>query len=715
MKTLIIAEKPTQMHLYAQALGFKQKGDIYEKDNFIMTTALGHLIELAEDTAYRPQGKWDKSYLPLLPALNQYMYAPKDDKGRKEQLEKIGKILNRGDISMIYVATDPDREGELIFRYIYNHFKCKIPFKRIWLSSLEDKIIQEAFAKPKYVQGDPFLENLCKSAYVRAISDWLVGVNATQSATLQLGQGKMLSIGRVQTAVLKIICDRYIKNKGHQKIYTYKIQTIHSYNGITYTAESPVFESLTEAENKLKQIMLGLGSNPIHHIFDKYELREEKKNPPLLHTLSSLTIVANKLYKYDASQVLTSAQKLYEGKLISYPRTEDPYITEEGYARLKGFFNKLVYQCLDISDFSFSANPKSVDGTKITGAHDALVPTGYTEGIEKLSEQELNIYKLILSRCLESFSESAVYEKGTYLFYNQDTPFKTHTSKVIEIGWKKYTPTNKNISENNSFNEDEELLALELPYKKGDKVIIERQGVKQIESKPPAIYTPATLIEDLSNLSKFLQEQNPEIYTELQGQIDLKDLEIGTGGTRPNIIKHLEETRKYIVLEKNKYIPTDLGLQFYETIKDLKVVNVAQTARLEYQLKQVRDGTLHTAVFYNNLLEYVNDIVQSIFSLESKIIKEEQTNMGNCPKCEKGKIIESKKSFSCTAYKEGCDFTIWKEIASKKLTEKNIKDLITKGKTSLIKGFKSSAGKEFEAYIYLDENFKTQFEYISKK
>lgn len=212
MKTLIIAEKPSQMRDYAKALGgFTQKGDFYEKDNYILYCALGHLVELAEDTAYRSAGKWDKSYLPILPALKDFVYEPKrNDKGRAEQLEKIGKLLNRPDIGMIYVATDSDREGELIFRYIYNYFKCKIPFKRVWLSSLEDEAIRQAFANPKYKQGDDFLENLCKSAYVRAIADWLIGVNATQSATLQLGQGNLLSIGRVQTAILKIICDRYI-------------------------------------------------------------------------------------------------------------------------------------------------------------------------------------------------------------------------------------------------------------------------------------------------------------------------------------------------------------------------------------------------------------------------------------------------------------------------------------------------------------------------
>lgn len=703
-KTLILAEKPSQMRDYVKALGgFTQKGDFYEKEGFIISSALGHLIELAEDTAYRPAGKWDKSYLPILPTLKDFVYEPKrNDKGRKEQLNKLGKLFNDNSISMIYVATDSDREGELIFRYIYNYFKCKIPFKRVWLRSLDDGEIRKAFANPEYSQGDPFLENLCKSAYARAIADWLIGVNATQSATLQLGRGNLLSIGRVQTAILKIICDRYLKNKSHQKTYTYKIVTEHSYSGINYTAESPVFDTKEQTEILFNRLLSA-------HDFVSFESKTERKNPPLLHTLDSLTIVANKLYKYDASQVLASAQKLYESKLISYPRTEDAYITEEGFEKIKGFLIPLVNDVLGVNDFSFSAKPKSVDGTKITGSHDALVPTGHTAGVDNLSEQELNIYKLILSRCLESFSESAIYEKGTYLFQNGDIPFKTHTSKITQIGWKKYTPTTKDVSEED---EEEKVFVLKLPYKQGDKVHIENKNLKEIESKPPAIYTPATLIEDLSNLSKFLQEQNPEVYNELQGQIDLKGLEIGTKGTRPSIIEQLVSVRKYISFEKNKYIPTDLGMQFYEIIKDLQVVNVSQTARLEYQLKQVTEGKLHVNDFYSNLQNYVKDIVQSIFALENGITKPERENLGTCPKCSKGNIFEGKKGYGCSAYKEGCDFVIWKEIAGKTLTKNQVKDLLTKGKTNLIKGFKSKTGKNFDAILKMD-NSEVKFEFLN--
>ena len=708
-KTLILAEKPSQLREYVKSLGgFTQKGDYYESDRYIASSALGHLIELAEDTAYRPEGKWDKSYLPLVPPLNSYIYEPKrNDSGRQAHLKKLAPLFKNPEIGMIYVATDSDREGELIFRYIYNYFGCKLPYKRIWLSALVDGEIRQAFAAPKYTQGDPFLENLSKSAYARAITDWLIGTNATQAATLQLGVGKLLSIGRVQTAILKIICDRYLKNKSHQKSYTYKLITNHFYNGTAYTTESPIYESKAQAE----QLLQSLASS---HNFVSSQKKTERKNPPLLHTLDSLTIVANKLYKYTASEVLASAQSLYEKKLTSYPRTEDPYITEEGYGKLKHSLLPLVSLCLNINDFIFpSQPPASVDGSKITGSHDALVPTGQTAGIDSLSEQDRRIYELILYRCLESFSEVAIYEKGVYEFENQSIPFKTHTSSLIQVGWKKYTPKTKTTTEEED--EEEETLTLQLPYVQGDKVAIDKKAVKEIESKPPALYTPGTLTDALCNLGKFLQEQSPEIYAELEKEFDLKGLTVGTDGTRPNIIEQLVTTRKYIALEKNKYLPTELGLQFYNAIKDLEVVNVAQTARLEYQLKQVADGKVSIAEYYNRLSDYVKSTVAQIFSLQSAITASTHKGLGTCPLCKKGQIVEYPKSYGCTEFKNGCKYTIWKEVAHKKLTPKNVEDLLQKGKTSLIKGFKSKTGSDFEAYLVLDKELKIGFEFNNKK
>ena len=450
------------------------------------------------------------------------------------------------------------------------------------------------------------------------------------------------------------------------------------------------------------------------HSFVSHEVKKVSKNPPLLHTLDSLTIVANKLYKYTPDQVLVSAQKLYEGKYLSYPRTEDPYITEEGYYNLQKFFVGLCRDFLGVTDFSFMGKPKSVDDSKITGSHDALIPTGYTNGLESLAEQERRVFELILYRCLESFSESSQYEKGIYLFDNQGTLFKTNTNKLLYAGWERYTPKNKTAATDEEGEaDDEKITVLDLPYRQGDAVAIEAKNVREIESRPPAIYTPATLTDDLCNLDKFLQEQSPEVHKELSSQIDLKGLQIGTKGTRPGILDTLIQKRQFITLQKNKYLPTELGLQFYNAIKDLEMVNVAQTARLEYQLKQITEGKLLVTQYYNNLLQYVQNMVHNIFSIEATV-KVERPTLGTCPKCKQGQIVEGKKAFGCTNYKNGCDFTIWKEVAHKTITTKQVADLIAKGKTSILKGFKSKAGKDFEAYLVL-KNYKVDFEFKNNK
>lgn len=700
-KILVLAEKPTQGKLYAQALGkFSQKDGYYENDKYIITWAFGHLIELAKDTAYREDGKWDKGYLPLIPSLKDYKYVAKDDSGVKKQLKIIKNLMKEA--REIYCATDSDREGELIFRYIYNYLNCKLPFKRVWLRTLEDGDIREAFASPEYKQGDSFLENLSKSAYSRAISDWLIGVNGTQSATLQFGRGSLLSIGRVQTTILKIICERYNKNKAHQKSYTYKIITTHNYNGLKYLAESPIFETKQETEAILHKLLE-------NHIFKGYQKKKDTQNPPLLHTLDSLTIVANKIYKYDASQVLASAQKLYENKLISYPRTEDPYITEEGYDKLKKSLLPLVKKCLNINDFYFpSQTPASVNSSKITGSHDALIPTGQILGIEKLSQQEKHIFELILHRCLESFSPEAIYEKGIYTFENNTIPFVTRTNQLLQIGWKKYTPTKK--TEQEEIEQEEEII-LKLPYKEGDKVEIKSKDIREIESKAPSIYTPATLTEDLSNLAKFLQQEDPELYNSLKNEIDLKSLQIGTKATRPNIIEQLIQKRKFVDFSKNKYTPTELGMKFYESIKDMEVVNVAETAKLEYRLSKVASGEMTEEDFYRGVSDYARKIVEGVFNKEINMQVHQKDSLGVCPACKKGFVREGTKAYGCSEYKNGCNFTIWKEIASKKLSKKNIEELINKGETSLIKGFKSSKGNEFNAFLFLDEEYKVQFKY----
>lgn len=698
---LIIAEKPNQAREYAKVLGGFTSHDGYmESKDYYLTWCFGHLIELENDTVYREGATWSKDYLPLIPTEFKYAVTKdekkQEDKGKKKQLKIIKQLMSKS--TSIINGTDADREGELIFLYVYNYLDCKLPYQRLWLSSLTDNTIREGFRSLKYKQGDKFITNLGKSGYARAITDWLVGVNATQAATLQIGMGNLLTIGRVQTAILKIICERYLKNKNFQKSYRYRIVAEHIHEGQHFQTTSDIFETKEQVEQLNNKLLS-------EHTFLEAKKEAKETKPPLLHTLDSLTIIANAKYGYSSQEVLESAQKLYELKMISYPRTEDPYINNESYEKLKQYLSHLATTYLNINTFSFaSEKPQSVDTSKIKGSHDALIPTGETASYGKLTETQKIIYFLIVSRCLESFSTSAFTERITYFFDNNHLLFSCSGLKILDIGWRKYTYAKTTENEN-----EEEESYLDLKLIPNEKCRVEKKSILQIESRPPAIYTDGTLIKDLANIGKYIEEENPELLSQLKKEIDLKNIQLGTKATRPSIMSRLNEVG-FIETKSRKILPTEKGLKFYQAIKEMKVSNIAYTAILEKNLKDIFEGNKSENEYYTELNQYVRHIVKDIFSLKGVDLQlNEKRNYGLCPKCKKGKIVEGKKAYGCDQFKQGCDFKLWKTIAGKQLTEKNIKDLLDKGLTAKIKGFKSSKGKIFEAKIKLNDIFSTDF------
>ncbi len=700
---LIIAEKPNQAKEYADALNdnFERKDGYFQGKNYFITWCFGHLIELERDTAYREGEKWDKSYLPLIPTQFQYCIGKdnkgKEDTGKKKQLNIIKNLMSKSDA--LINGTDADREGELIFMYVYNYLNCKLPYKRLWVSSLTKEEIRNAFNNLKSSQE---VLNLGNSGYARAITDWLVGINATQSATLHLGNGALLSIGRVQTTILKIICERYLKNTSHQKTYKYQLVAEHNYKNIEFESSADIVETENEVNLLLEKV------NEDEHLFNKLNSRKERKNPPLLHSIDTLIVESNKRFSLSSKDTLSIAQSLYEKKLTTYPRTDSQYINDEGFVKLKKVIPNLSKTILDL-DFSFSAEkPKSVNAEKITGSHDAIVPTGNLDALNKLNQDELNVYKLVLSKCLESFSTPAIYEKKEYIFVNNGIEFNTNSSQLLEVGFLYYTLDSK-------YRNEIEKTGIDIDFSPNEKVP-SKIHIHKIESKPPPLFTDATLTPSLTKIGKFLKEENPQLLEELKGKIDLSEIQVGTQATRPMIIEKLISVG-FVEKNKNKFVPTKKGLEFYQAIKDLKVSNVAYTAILEKELNDIANGKLTNEKYYNRLHSFVKLIVSDIFSIESKMTFNERKSFGTCPKCKKGNIVlgKTKKSYGCDQFKQGCDFIFNSTIAHKKLTEKNVKDLLEKGKTDLIKGFKNKKGKKFDAYICLNDKFDTTFDFPDKK
>ncbi len=696
---LIIAEKPSQAREYAKALGgFTTKDGYMQSSQYYLTWCFGHLVELERDTKYREGSRWGKSYLPLIPIKYRYRISSDAkgniDTGKKKQLNIIKNLMNKS--TELINGTDADREGELIFLYVYNFLECKLPFKRLWISSLTKGDIIKGFQN---LRPQEEMYHLGKSAYARAIADWLVGINGTQAATLQFSNGGLLTIGRVQTAILKIICERYLKNKNFTKSYSYSLRAKHQLN-IPFHSETEVYETKTDAEQVLNTL-----SN--QHKCIKIEKKIQKKSAPLLFSIDTLIVESNKRYGYTGQETLDTAQKLYEKKLTSYPRTDSEYINEENFAKIKGFLPQFAQDILNVP-FSFCIDkPKSVNDKKLTGSHDAIVPTGEISNLNSLTEKELNIFELVIQRCLQSFSAAAEYEKTKITFDNTNVPFFTYGSKLLVKGWKIYETT-----ENKEQTDEQEF---DIQIQENDIVNVEEFELKEIESKPPALYSEVNLTKDLTNFGKLLKEEDPDTAELIESVVDINSLQIGTQATRPSIIERLKKL-DFIRLQKNKFIPTEKGLKYYEVVKDLQVSNVITTAIWEMKLKKVAEGKEDIQKFYKAITTFTEEIVNDIFSKEVKVQigAEKREDLGTCPKCKKGKIYEGKKSFGCSEWQQGCNFSIWKTIAGKKISSTAIKDLLTKDKTRLIKGFTSKKGSKFDASLKLDKDFKVIFDFNKK-
>lgn len=684
---LIVAEKPSQARDIASAIGgFENKAGYMQNPEYFITWCRGHLIELAKDDQYREPGNWNKSYLPLLPATFKY----KIGEGKTDQVKVIGELMKKA--SSIINATDADREGELIFLYVYNYLNCKLPYERLWLNSLTENDIRKGMQK---LQKPEVTKNLGKSAYARAIADWLVGVNGTQASTLQLGGGKLLTIGRVQTAILKIICERFIKNKKHQVTYSYRLVASHDYKGVKFLTESDVIDEKEKAQKLFNSL-------EAFHKCDNVSVDEVASNPPLLYNIDDLIIDANKCYQFSSKKTLDIAQSLYEKKLTSYPRTDSNYINEENFSNIRRFLPKFSQDLFD-AEFSFLVDkPKSVNDQKLTGSHDAIVPTGSLKEWDKTSDDEKKIFYLVTQRCMQSFSTPAIFKKSKYTFINQ-VPFYYRSSMLMVPGWKSFEFVKKSEVA-------EDVPELSIPVLKGDDVAVIRKNVRQIESKPPAIYTDASLTSDLTNIKKFLETE----YNQVLEGFDTAKLELGTQATRPYVIERLKKL-EFIEKQKNKIVPTDKGLSYYEAIRDLKISDVATTAVWEYKLQQIAEGRLSDDIFYLEINDYVKNIVEEIFKIQKGTVNVSNINkLGTCPKCGKGTIVEGKKAYGCDQFRSGCDFVIWKEIAGKNITETVAKQLITKKKSSLVKNFISKAGKKFDAFLKLDDSYKVIFEFEKK-
>lgn len=688
---VVIAEKPSVAREIASLLGASEKKDGYLTGNgYFVTWAFGHLVGLGMPEDYGITG-FDKASLPILPNpfLLTVRKVKKDkgytaDAGALKQLKVIEQVFNRSD--SIIVATDAGREGELIFRYIYEYLKCKKPFERLWISSLTEKAIKHGLDNLK--PGNEF-NGLYQAAQGRSRADWLVGINATQALSIAAGNG-IYSLGRVQTPTLALICKRYLENKNFSVKKYWQIQLLHHKELIDFKSLSKTkWEDQKLADDTLKAIQRSETAT-----VTLVETKSVTEQPPLLFDLTGLQKEANKKLNLSAEETLNIAQSLYEKKFITYPRTGSKYIPEDMWAEIPNLVRALQDRetckqaVLKMKWGRF--NKRIVNDLRVTDHHGLLI----TDKIPSaLNAKENAVYDMIAFRLLEALSQACIKEITDVGLQVLHYDFTAKGCKIIEAGWR---------SVKGSFTDDDTEPIQDLPeLKKGDELKIKEASVLEKKTKPPVLYTEAGLLSAMETAGKEIENEDERKA--------LKNIGIGTPATRAAIIETLF-TRNYIQREKKSLIPTEKGLQVYELVKERKIADVAMTAEWELALQKIENNETDAGAFQKEMEHYASSITNEL--LQTSIA---QNNLPKlvCPKCKSQQLIIRDKIVKCPD--EACNWVQFRNVCGVQIGIADIESLVSKGKTSLIKGMTSKAGKKFDAYIVLNEKAESSFEFEKNK
>ncbi len=574
---VIIAEKPSVAREIAKVFGANQKREGYiEGKGYTFTWAFGHLLQLAPPQEYGFYG-WSVQNLPMLPAkfkLSIRKVKSKDgmieDPSVRKQLDIIQKLFDEA--TEIIVATDAGREGELIFRYIYYYLKCKKPFKRLWISSQTDAAIKEGFRNLK--PGTDY-DTLFNSAHCRSQSDWLVGMNATQALSLSAGTRSVLSLGRVQTPTLAMICSRYLENKNFVPQIYYQVAIQVDKDGQMFRAIAPEnYKSKEDAQVILDQVQDVAAGFPAGGHILSVEAKPRKEPPPLLHDLSSLQQEANKRKGFTADQTLSLLQNLYESKLVTYPRTGSRYIGDDVFATVPDLINKYKDHPQFGKQATFLAENKlskrSVNAKKVTDHH-AILPTG--EVPYQLSDDRQAIYDMVVGRMLEAFHQDCIKEI-TKITVQSGSKFMASGTVIGIPGWRAV------FNEPDEEKKDEENASLPKVVQ-GENLPVPNKAILEKQTKPKPLYNEASLLKALETAGKEIDDE--------ELRYAMKDSGLGTPATRASIIETLIK-RDYVLREKKNLLPTQMGLAVYTVVKDQKIAQAELTGTWEKRLEEIRSG-----------------------------------------------------------------------------------------------------------------------------
>jgi DNA topoisomerase III len=697
-----IAEKPSVAREIANILGANTKRDgFYEGNGYAVTYTFGHLCTLLEPKDYKPHWKsWDLNNLPMLP--ERFDTKVTGDSGIKKQFNIVKSLFEKADV--VINCGDAGTEGELIQRWVINQCNYKGKVQRLWISSLTEEAIKEGFNN---LESSEKYDNLYYAGYSRAIGDWLLGLNATRLYTVKFGGYKqVLSVGRVQTPTLAMLVNRYFEIQNFKPEAYWELQT--TYRDTLFNYEDGRF--LKKEDGQVLADKVAQSDFEIVSVTKK----KGKEYAPKLFDLTGLQVYCNNKFGFSADETLKMVQKLYEMKVVTYPRVDTTFLPNDIYPKVHGILSKLTnYSELTqpLLGKKIKKTKRVFDDKKVTDHH-AIIPTGIQGNLQYNQQQ---VYDIITKRFIAVFYPDSDVSNTSVIGKAAEVPFKTTGKEIINKGWRVVFET-----EESKIKKELSAQATLPSFVNGEKGTHEPSFLEK-ETKPPRNFTEASLLRAMETAGKQVDDDE---MREL-----MKENGIGRPSTRASIIETLFR-RKYIERKKKLVLPTQTGIDLINIIDNELLKSAELTGRWEKRLKEIERGEFNAGTFINNMKKMVDELVYEVRSNTNKkrissnvIVSETKQSVSskpktkskkeivgkNCPKCKTGKLLKGSSAFGCSEYKNNCDLKIPFEVYGKKVSENQIIRLIDKGCTTNLKGFTTDSGK-VEGLIRFDENFALKLE-----
>ena len=704
-KTLVIAEKPSVTQDLTRTLGrFEKKGDYFENETYIVSSAIGHLVELClPGELDKKRGKWSFQNLPIIP--DEFQLKPIAKTEARYKLLK--RLMKRDDVDLIINACDAGREGELVFRYLVRLAGVTKPLKRLWLQSMTNEAIRTAFAR---LRSDLEMIPLAEAAVCRSESDWLVGINATRAMTAfnsKAGGFQLTPVGRVQTPTLAILVEREENIRSFEPRTYWEVYADFDVQKGTYRGRwfDESFSRNQDEDRRAERIWdLSRAESIRANVLDRPgEISEEKKAtsqaPPLLYDLTSLQRDANSRYGYSARRTLQIAQQLYERyKVITYPRTDSRCLPEDYLPTASRVLQSIQDPTLQPHAQNVLRNgwvrpSKRIFNNARISDHFAIIPTGQMP--RQLDEGQQKLFDLVVRRFIAIFHPPAQYEVTTRITRVAGEAFKTEGKIIKDPGWLVVYGRQANGEDN------ADVLVEWLP---GERANTREVEIKENQTKPPARFSEATLLSAMEGAGKLVDDE------ELREAMSEKGL--GTPATRAQIIEGLIE-QGYIARESKELIATAKGISLITLLRGIGIELLSSpglTGEWEYQLKQMEHGRLDRTAFMAKIKELTREIVSKAKNFESDVVEGNYVTLNvPCPKCGSPRLQENYRTYHC----EKCGYRLFKNIASRQLSPEEASTLLSEGKIGPLEGFRSKLGKLFSAGLVLNEEHKPEFVFES--